>query len=447
MASSTSIEVGSTPIDVPSGVAFPLYEYQKLAVDREARFTWTCWSRQIGKSTIKSLRRIIRGLQRRRTQIFLSSSERQSRELMLKARTHCKAMKMATEFIDNKTFEGTSFKQLEIVMPNGIRIIGLPANPDTAVGYTGDVLLDEFSKHRDSLEIWGAVFPTVTRGEGELDVCGTPKGRKNQFYLLRSNKTFDHQTLTIHDAIRLGYPADAEKLRAGLGNDEKWRQEYLCEFLDEATAYLTYEQIVACQDVQLRTAVDLDDLREYEGDVYVGVDIGRKHDLTVIWPFKMERGRLISAGLIELRNVPFQKQYERLCEILDLKCVRRCCIDSTGLGMQMAEQAVYDFGSHRVEAVWFTGPVKAELAGDLRIKVEDRSIAIPDSDRIREDWHAIEKHVTIAGNIRFQADRSVDGHADRFWAAALAVHAGGNPSGPAEAFSAGRSVFATKGAW
>jgi hypothetical protein len=42
---------------------------------------------------------------------------------------------------------------------------------------------------------------------------------------------------------------------------------------------------------------------------------------------------------------------------------------------------------------------------------------------IRADLRSVTKQTTEAGNIRFTAERTPDGHADRFWALALAVHA------------------------
>lgn len=97
----------------------PLLKYQREDVESEARFRWNCWSRQTGKSFTKSLRRILRGLKRRRTQVFLSAGERQSRELMAKARQHCEVLKIATEYYDNRFFKDFSIKQLEIVLPGG----------------------------------------------------------------------------------------------------------------------------------------------------------------------------------------------------------------------------------------------------------------------------------------------------------------------------------------
>lgn len=141
----------------------PLLDYQKRDVECTARFRWNCWARQTGKSFTKSLRRILRGLERGRTQIFLSAGERQSRELMAKARQHCQALKIATDYYDTGFFKDLSIKQLEIVLPGGVRIIGLPANPQTARGFTGDVFLDEFAMHTFDRDIWAGGQP-LARG-------------------------------------------------------------------------------------------------------------------------------------------------------------------------------------------------------------------------------------------------------------------------------------------
>ncbi len=97
----------------------PLLDYQRRDVECTARFRWNCWARQTGKSFTKSLRRILRGLERGRTQIFLSAGERQSRELMAKARQHCQALKIANDYYDTRLFKNLSIKQLEIVLPRG----------------------------------------------------------------------------------------------------------------------------------------------------------------------------------------------------------------------------------------------------------------------------------------------------------------------------------------
>jgi len=238
----------------------PLLPYQRSAVDSNARFRWCCWSRQTGKSFTHALRRILRGLRRQRNQIFLSASERQSRELMHKARQHCHTLQVACRHCNNTYFDDTSFKQLEIELPNGVRVIALAANPHTVRGFTGDVFLDEFAMHADDRAIWAGLFPTILRGQGELDVASTPKGKKNMFHDLTGNDMFERSTLTLPMAIEQGLDADADQIRRSMADDQLYRQEFLCEFLDETTAFLTYELIAACQDPTLEKEVPIDDV-------------------------------------------------------------------------------------------------------------------------------------------------------------------------------------------
>jgi putative transposase len=67
-----------------------------------------------------------------------------------------------------------------------------------------------------------------------------------------------------------------------------------------------------------------------------------------------------------------------------------------------------------------------QLVYPVRGKMEDKQLRIPYKPEIRADLRAVTKETTPAGNIRFTAERSENGHADRFWALALAIHAAGN---------------------
>ncbi|MCH8251059.1 MAG: hypothetical protein IID36_01260 [Planctomycetes bacterium] len=395
----------------------PLLPYQREDVESESRFRWNCWSRQTGKSFTKSLRRILRGLARGRTQIFLSAGERQSRELMAKARRHCQALKIATDYYDNRFFKGLSIKQLEIVLPGNVRIIGLPANPETARGYTGDVFLDEFAMHREDREIWGAILPSLLRGDGELDVASTPKGRSNMFFQLSHNDRFSKSIVTLPEAIAQGLDVDAAEMRRAMNDDTLYRQEFLCQFLDETTAFLTYERIACCADPALVLYDTPAELSRDTRELFVGVDIGRYRDLTVAWVLAREGDALVTVGLFELAAAPFR------------------------------EQAVEEFGGHRVEAVQLTLALKSQMASALRILVEAQRIRIPDDARIRDDWHSVERSVTSSGHFKLSAPRREGSHADRFWAAALAVHAADTARGPAEHMTTSPLQFARAGTW
>ncbi len=424
----------------------PLLTYQKAVVLSPARLLWVNWSRQVGKSFAFSLRRVLRGLSRRRTQLLLSGSERQSRELMEKVRQHCEVLRLAGISTEGSWVNRAS-SQMEMVLPSGARIIGLPANPRTVRGFTGDVFLDEFAMHMDDRAIWAALLPSILRGGGELDVASTPKGMKSLFYELKANDRFRRFTVTIHEAAAQGLPVDVAGLEGAMGDDQLFRQEFCCEFLDETTAFLTYEQIARCEDADLTRDIQTERLRDRAARLAVGVDVGRRRDLTVIWLLEEVGPLLVTRGVVELAETPFRQQASALREILKMPAARRCCIDATGLGMSLAETLLTEFGGHRVEAVTFTPLVKNELAHRLRFCVEEARIRIPACREIRDDWHAMRRLIGSGGVVRFEADRGVMGHSDRFWAAGLAVRAAGTMSGQIEGVTEGRLVFSRSGAW
>ncbi len=366
---------------------------------------------------------------------------------MQKARQHCEALKIATDYYDSRFFKNLSIKQLEIVLPGRLRIIGLPANPQTARGFTGDVFLDEFAMHTFDRAIWAAIFPSVLRGGGELDVASTPKGKGNLFYQLRDNDLFSTSVVTLPEAISQGLDVDAEEMRHAIGDETLYRQEFLCEFVDESTAFLTYDQIASCVDPTLVCCESVGELASDTRELFLGVDVGRVRDLTVVWVLARDGDVFTTRGIFELACAPFRVQSGLIGELLSLRHMRRCCIDAGGIGMQLAEQAVERFGGHRVEPVTFTAALKSQMASALRIAVEAQRIRIPSDDRVRNDWHSVERLVTQSGHFRLAAPRTSGGHADRFWAAALAIHAADVGSGQVESMTLSPLHFARTGTW
>ncbi len=240
---------------------------------------------------------------------------------------------------------------------------------------------------------------------------------------------------------------NAEEIRQAMGDDTLYRQEFLCEFLDEATAFLTYDQIAACADPTLSVYSTVEPLTHESREMFVGVDVGRVRDLTVAWVLASEGDRFSTVALFELAGAPFRAQFDLLSELLSVRRVRRCCIDAGGIGMQLAEQCVERFGAHRVEPITFTAALKSQMASALRIAVEERRIRIPVDDRIRNDWHSVERTLTEAGHFRLSASRQEGSHADRFWAAALALHATETATGRVEHRTIGPMQFARTGTW
>jgi len=304
------------------------------------------------------------------------------------------------------------------------RMIFLPANPDTARGYTGNVLADEFAFHKDAKRIYAAIYPSITRGYS-LEIGSTCFGESGMFYeLCEEENGFSKHCTTIYDAVEQGLDADIAKLREGCPDDDVWDQEYCCKFVSDATRWIIWAQIQGCESTFANA-----DLPEYfipTGDLFLGVDIGRWKDLTVIYLLEKVLGVFWTRAIVRMRATPFAVQRAKNQWFMDNLPIRRLCQDSTGIGMRMAEELQTKYGTYRVEAVTFTMPVKEDMAVRARRNFEECTVRIPDDRNLRAAIHAVKKIPTAAGNFRFDADRTEAGHADEFWALSLALLAGDN---------------------
>lgn len=103
-------------------------------------------------------------------------------------------------------------------------------------------------------------------------------------------------------------------------------------------------------------------------------------------------------------------------------------MDATGLGAMLAEELQARWGA-RVEPVTFTQAVKEDLAVRVKRLLEERRLKLPYDPAVRAGLGSVKRYVTPAGNIRFDADRTeAAGHADHFWALALALAAAEEPT-------------------
>jgi phage FluMu gp28-like protein len=362
---------------------------------------------------------------------------------------------------------------------NGTHIHSLSSNPDAQAGKRGPRVLDEFALHPDPRKLYAIAYPGITWG-GQLEILSTHRGAQNYFNHLvvearhgGNPKNFSLHRVTLQDALDQGLlaklqaklPADDPRrafdnatyfdfIRASCPDEETFLQEYMCDPADESTAFLPWDLIASGEFAEGEYA-PLDFAREKKSprqdsvlaarDLYLGVDIGRVHDLTVFWLLERGPGGLhLTRDVLTLENQPFARQEELLWERLALPGLRRACLDATGLGRQLAERALERFGARRVEPVTFTAPVKEDLAYGLRTLFEKRALRIPADKNIRADLRAIKKTATSAGNIRFAADRGPGGHADRFWALALAAFAARTPTGGSHRYESAATMRADR---
>ena len=412
-----------------------LLPYQREWIRQRRRLKIGLWARQTGKD--HTAEAVLHSRSRPGTLwLILAAGERQALESLAKAKEWAQQARFRVDdYSECRPRRGARLTSAQIRWQNGARLMALPANADTVRGYSANVILTEFAFHERPHEIWQAIYPSITNpmrgGRKQLRIISTPNGKSNKFAQIwhGSNEYFKSR-IAIHDAIKAGLPLDASELERGLDDDEAWQQEYLCEFMDGSSVLLPYELIATCEHPEATEAATPDTLlRGNQGQLFAGVDFGRKRHLTVCWIVQKVGEMLWTREVLVLPKMSTPEQVEILKPRL-AKCARTA-IDYTGNGVGFGDYLVKALGEWapgsgkkgRVELCQFTSGVKGELFPKLRAAFESGTIRIPSSAEIREDLHGITRSVSPFGHITYRALESEDGHSDRCTALALAIRA------------------------
>lgn len=420
-------------------------KYQKKWLNDKARVKLAAKSRRIGFTWIQSFEDVKDALTLKiRGKVidvwFTSADESAAKEYILYCKFWAKSLNAGFKDIGEEIIdEEKGIKALSIEFKNGARINAVSSNPSAFRSKGGKVVIDEFAFHKNPVELWKAAKPVITWGF-PLRIISSLNGTNNLFYrfiqLIKKGKLkWSLHEITIFDAVKDGLvdkiydrkTTEQERLqwlddlKEGCGDEETWLQEYCCVAVDEASAFISFELINSCTEDCIK------ELQEIKGDLFIGFDVARKHDLSVISVFEKLGSVFYLRKLFELKNVKYQDQKSIIKSVLNLNNTRRLAIDSTGIGNQLSEELKDEYGSRMVEPVMFTQKTKEELAYKLLYAFQDKNIRIPDDEDIKNDIHSIKRMNTSTGAIRFDAQRSeTDGHADRFWSFALAIYAGTN---------------------
>jgi phage FluMu gp28-like protein len=464
---------GDLPVSLPK-IAFR--EFQKdVFLDRSSGVQVLHWSRQIGKSFTLAAWAVDRLLTRPgRLVTVLSNSRDNGAEFVAKCAEVCNTLGVVFESQDESPSVDYENMRMEVritVKGKTGRIKVLAANPRTARGFSGDLILDEFAFHESSNAIWEAAEPILSSNPDFLcRIASTGNGKHNMFYRMTAGagnddgKAFTSMAgfkvcrVTRTAAHRMGVkiydpntrkPITPEQARAQALDKRAYDQNYECQFNDENTCLLTHELIQAAEragipiDHQAWSPVSMARLWRAEGDLYFGLDVGRNRDISFL-PVVEKIGntrRVIAALRMSGMRLPAQQvQLDLLCGLPKL---RSGCVDMTGIGLGLCEYAQEKWGTGRVQGVNFgtsepiNAAIRAEgrkvetarvteiMASNLLAVFEERSIELCielDGD-MRDDLRKPEKIVSPGGRVSIAAVRNEAGHADHFWGIALAIRA------------------------
>lgn len=386
------------------------YSYQKEYFHRLANFDITNKSRQIGFSSgciaPKSIDRCLGGFD----QLLVSSSQRQSNKLMsyvesLIENTLRKGkIKLLKDTTTQKTF------------PNGKSIYCLPSKPETVRGFPGDVRLDEFALHREDKKIYEAMLPSISSNKDfQLSICSTPLGCSNMFYEIYSNISnkypdFVRTQINCWDAIKQGCSMNIEMIKNNF-DEESFKQEFECEFLDETTSFFSYDLLKSC----------IDDDFVVKGKSCMGIDIGRTTDKTGIAICTESKDNFYLLDLETLTNKDFDTQKFTIKQLYQEYGISKAMQDKGAVGYQISEELEKELSNY--EGV-FTNQLQFmnDVVTFSKKLMEQGKFKFRENRDLINDFHKVKKVITPNNNTSFKIERDKSGHGDRAIAVMLALY-------------------------
>jgi hypothetical protein len=154
--------------------------------------------------------------------------------------------------------------------------------------------------------------------------------------------------------------------------------------------------------------------------IYIGVDLGRSRDLTVVWVWEQIGNRFITRKKIELFNTPWTRQAEIIAQECRRPGVRKCKIDRGAIGAMLAEVLCLQFPGI-CEAVGLNEHNMGAIATKFRLLMESGRVVIPDEEIVFQDFRLVRQVSGHGSAPKMDTNRDESGHADRFWAAALGL--------------------------
>lgn len=400
-------------VDLWLGTLFPYQREWALCWDR---FAICNKARQIGTSHATAAATVLWAMMGEQTSI-ISIGQDEGDEFLLKCRMHAEMLcelgsvwARATPTASKLSFTNTSGRIL--------------ARPSTSAGrsLSGNVVLDEFAYHgTNDGRVWDGAA-AVTLHNGRLRIISTPNGTGNLFHEVwtnpKSNKGYRKFEFPIKRAIADGMSLNMDQLWSMAHGDPRvFAQIFECSFLDGAEQYLATSDITA--------AIDDDACGQCQGDIYAGLDVGLVNDLSSLVIVRQDAytGRCHIVDREDWKRTDWTAQQEGIEAAHRRWNFRRLCVDATGLGSVPAELLQKKLGRQRVEPVTFSSQTKEELATTLYQAFADRMVVMRRDRDLVDDLCAIRRIVTTGGAVRYDAERSERGHADRAWALALALYA------------------------
>ena len=297
--------------------------------------------------------------------------------------------------------------ELKIKLKNGsvFQLIGTD-NIDSIVG-TNPIgcVFSEYSLQ--SPRAWDFMRPILAENGGWAIFNFTPRGRNHGWKILQQAKDSEKWFWEVLSVDKTGaIPQEVLDQESKEMPQDLFRQEYFCEFLEDAGAvFRGIDKTIYQGDIP----VDRD--RVYR----LGVDLAKFRDFTSITPFdlttfKVGRPQRFNQIDYNVQKANIEAVYYKYNKGL-------IWIDSTGVG-----EPIYDdlnAKGLKVNPYHFTESSRKDLLINLQIKIEQGIIRLPDDEILLSELKSVHYELSDTGKVKMVVPEGL--HDDTVMSTALAV--------------------------
>ena len=302
-----------------------LDRWQKEVLENPAKHIAIRAGRQVGKSTVVSLKAAQYAIQNpKKTVLIIASVDRQAQLLFEKVIE-------TILFLDKDQVGRRKDKPTKHYMKlkNGTRIHCLPTGRSGygIRGYTIDLLIADEAAFIPE-EVWIAVMPMLATTQGNIILLSTPYGKQGYFYECFDDKDYTTWAVSSEDCGRIS-KTFLEKQREKM-TKMQYAQEFKGEFLEELTQMFSSELIDKCMTInnQLQSKINL------EGEYYLGVDVARyggdENAFVIVEFLKKEKIKIVYVETTS--NISTADTIERIIDMQEQFRFSKIFIDDGGLG-------------------------------------------------------------------------------------------------------------------
>lgn len=425
--------VSSTPVSTA------LLPYQvRWITDKSPLRLWEK-SRRIGASYTLALEAVLSGMETGGSNTYyLSYNKDMTRQFIKDAAYWCRRLEVSARQLEEQiiTNDKKDITVYRIVFASGAEIAALPSVEYSLRSKQGDVILDEAAFVDDFEGVKKAALALLIWG-GRFSILSTHNGEDNPFHLfikkIRSGTEKDwtlHRT-TFDQAVEQGLYRKICEVQKRVWTREGERafcasiydiykdnadEELRCIPLKAGMRYfprLLLERCAGEASVIVRERFADSFVHEKKGKkeaaikklfahqirptlqgitgaAYFGFDFARSGDLSVLWLCEKKEETLESRLILELRNCPFDEQYQLLTLIIaEVATLVQGKCDARGNGQMLAEKLSLAFPGI-CEQVMISAGWYARVMPQVKNMLEEKSCTIPSDEYLFADFSVVQ---------------------------------------------------------